>query len=376
MSRKLLVAYFLGVALASLPAQQASAWGTGGGIKNPFKQLPNSDLVCDLEDPASTATIVANPCASTSCEDFVFGANDNPFVFQGFMSCREEPIGTGSPGPKGIFELIQLKMAAGLEYTTGSSSEGLVETWTYKVVDESPTDDNEKLLWKLIPIDDDAKSYCPNSADTSNCAVKFGLEEPEDANDYPGGVVFTFQRIGGVPQTLVWNPCHNTSFNKNTPIVCSVEENNETKITRSDGKVEGVVQVRFEFTPVLNLKSKTKSGTINLKICGNDQEGDNQIEFDSSGAPVKTDAPIFINGHEVNFKKFNVNNANSGLCGGNGPDLNLHLHRGAVIEAIKPYCTEPKTPVMISGSLINGGRFASFVDDEDAVIEVRNCPPD
>ena len=370
MSRTFLAAYILTAALATLLSQQASAWGTGGGISNPFKQLPNSDLICDLDDVKSDATIEAKACTGT-CPDFVPGGANNPFVFEGNIVCQEVPHGSTSfdfslsAAPIAVFDMKQVTMDAGMEYSTDNGT----EHWDFVVRQGSR---NENLLWTLTPNLDGLPQtekdkitdfYCPQPYSAATCVAKFGVEEKENAHDYPDGVVFSFSVVNDVPLELKWGPCHSGAFDVSADVACQARVGTQRVETRSDGEVQAIVEVEFEFSPTLNVTNSSDSSNLKLIICGNPD-----VVFDgATGEPADTTKPISINGKDVPITGFLVNSSNSGVCGGGGADLNLQLDRSKAIKAVTP-CTGPNDPVRISGHLIGGGKFGGL-----GTIPVKNC---
>ena len=386
MSKKTIIACFLSVALASGFAQQAAAWGTGGAVKSPFKVFPNLTLFCDLNDPASTATIEAIPCTDQKdnpviCDAFVPMENPsvppNFFEFTGELVCAEVPAAINNPSLAdavdisgdgvpdiGVFELKQKAMEDGLEYLSSDNTSGMeIRTWTFRV---NPGRPREKLLWELVPKSAaDKQKFCADPDDTDNCVALFGVENNPNANDFEDGVVFSFSTTipspgaTEIPQTLLWTPCHNGAFDLDEGISCKVRR----LTTKSEGEVVAIVPVEFEFSPTLNVGNKSGPSTMKLIICGNQE-----IVFDDdSGAPVDTTKPIQVNGKTVNYNSFFVNESNSGVCAGGGPDLNLQVSRKNVIAAVTP-CSGPEDPVKISGDLIQGGKFGGV-----GTIPVKNC---
>ena len=378
MSRSPVVACFLSAALATGFVQQAAAWGTGGAVKSPFKVFPNLTLFCDLDDPASTATIEAAPCGPSGCAAFMQGQSvpPNAFEFKGQLVCAEVPATVSNPSLAnavdidgdnvpdiGVFELTQKEMKDGLEYDSTFVDSMETRTWIFRISQGPPT---EKLIWELVPKSAaDKQKFCADPNDTASCVALFGVENKPNANDFENGVVFSFSTkipspgATEIPLTLSWFPCHNGAFDSDEKISCKVRQ----LATKSEGEVEALLEVEFQFSPTLNVGNKSGPSTMKLVICGNQEV----IFDDESGAPVDTTQPIRVNGHTVSYSSFFVNESNSGVCAGGGPDLNLQVNRKQVIAAVTP-CSGPEDPVKISGNLTQGGKFGGI-----GTISVKNC---
>jgi len=228
------------VALSGMYTQEASAWGSGGGINTRFKTgFADLSLYCDLSDARSTATIETTPSQADPTAR-------PSFEFSGQIVCAEVPSSVEDPtlndaitfkkAPAtkaiGLFELRQVTDPALFPSLTYEESNG-VRTWTFDVTGHESFPFAE-LLYEVVPLDDTAKRFCdpeellddpvgvPPILNEDNCRALFGLQLPVDADDYPGfdglspGQVFRFSTITteGVEKAgaLTWVPCHTTRF--------------------------------------------------------------------------------------------------------------------------------------------------------------------
>jgi hypothetical protein len=230
------------VVLVLWGVQEASAippFPTGGTIKGPRKQAPNTDLICDLADPASDVQVTIFP---SSLEP-----NAAPsFDLRGPVVCGEVPTGGTLaqvlPPGKGRFLLTQAtpldQFTPGFDFEqTGCPGEGCVRTWTFI------NGEDANVLYELKALDATARAFCqPVPSSGEECKVYFGLEEASD----PAGEVIRFQAKtisqSGVLQEvpvndMTWRLCHNLGFNAVQKFVVDAHVNSSTNNSSGGGAV-------------------------------------------------------------------------------------------------------------------------------------------
>jgi len=227
---------------------------TGGTIKGPRKQAPDTDLICDLGDPASDVQVTIFP----SSEDPTGAAS---FYMAGPAICWEFPHGGNEnqvlfPG-KGRFFLRQDTLLD--LFTSGFSfnaegpcpDEGCVRTWTF-TNGLKPTGEKRELLFELKALNPAAREFCPGLLQDEECKVYFGLEDASK----PKGDVIKFQAKtilqGGILREvpvgdMTFKLCHNLDFKAVQTFVVDAHLNSSTDNTPSDGFVAAPVNTGIFF---------------------------------------------------------------------------------------------------------------------------------
>lgn len=234
--KKLLVLLSL-VGLVLCAVHDASAvvppFPTGGTVKGPRKQAANgTDLICDLNDPASNVKITTFPS--------IFEPLASPsFDMSGLVRCWEVLANTQTQmGQKGLFLLTQAtvldQLNPGFDYIQegqcNPAAAGCQRTWTFT---NGP---GGNVLFELLAADDaTALAFCDPSPSGPNqeCKVYFGLQDAYN----PAGEVIRFQtktELQGVDLREVpvgdvtWRLCHNLAFNVVPTFDVNAKDNSST----------------------------------------------------------------------------------------------------------------------------------------------------
>jgi hypothetical protein len=222
---------------------------TGGTVRGPRKQAPNTDLICDLGDPASDVKFTTLPSE-------VEPTAPPSFNMSGLVRCWEVPAG-GTPAQvqppgKGLFLLTQVTVldqsAPGFSYTqTGPCPAAGCER-TFRFING----EDANVLYELKAFDAIARAFCLDVSPNEECKVYFGLQNESS----PAGVVIQFQtktilqngNLREVPVgDVTWRLCHNLAFSAVRTFVVDAHLNSSTDNTPSDGFVAVPVNTGIQF---------------------------------------------------------------------------------------------------------------------------------
>jgi len=432
-----LLSILIFVAIAAPALSLAQTWDTGDPsfFEADWKDIfTNTDLICDVGDPLSTAVIVT----SVTGPSFRFGAapTTNPLIpanpaSDGQIVCFERDRTTGFEVKRGLFTLIQARFDNGLEVHTcnrGASSctdggtppppDGSVTkrtTFIYKI--KSGRQNNENLLYRLIPADSSTRNLFCASPDDTFCGANIGLDEHgkgtftnlyydgggngEAGSDYPArdvsndefndlqnAEVFRFpinteETADGLidkPGALAWGPCSNGQFDLRVAVSCAFKINREVRATTVKAAVTGGVIVPIDLqsdnSTNSSLNMSQTSGTYPVAILGQPAPPGipvgtiNNLNFTVATSP--NSSGVFVDGTQVPIVRFDLADVN----GDSNNDLRMYFDKASFAAAMLNFmggtCVNgSRVTVTLSGTL-NDSQLTPWRGTDQ--VSLTNCP--
>ncbi len=344
----------------------------GGGIKNNYKQAPNTNLVCNFADPRSYVEINYTEYPPS----FTMETPGERVVI-----CKEFDRTTGKAVTGDIeFTLTQIGMnTCDLKVTQVYNDDGTrTVTWEFIVGYGGGCEDPPELEWDLRPVNQYDPICVGNFGD---CVNKMGVPpvpilcDGSSTCDFPertvGGetlgqnVVFRYTELQipsgeesfiSLPGKLILGPCHSGSFNPDDEIAC-VKDGNPTT---TEGVVPGMVPsndglpVKVEFVPETINVVKSR-GMLDIFIFG-------PATLNLSKGNDLLDNLLEVNGTLLRAKTMFAYSSRFGSL------LWVRVDRPAFADALQCFGNGP-TRVNVTGILESGTLFNGF-----ETISVLQCP--